>query len=312
MSLFKKTIPYLRPIAVRLNRISPKLAFYFNKWRHSTTKRLIHKDVDIKLTNPSDLRLDKIPSDAPIYVMWWQGEEKMPEIVKCCFLSLQKVAGNHPIILITKDNWQNIIDKENSDLPWRKDITSMIEDGRLTLTTFSDVIRSHLLYTKGGIWVDSTIFFTGKKIDELINDQPFFTRKLPYDKFDNHYVGRNKWAVYIMGSVPGNKVFKNIHSGILAIIEKYGKIYEYFTIDYIMETTYEKDSVFRQIIDNLPVFPQNTFSNNLNDEFNEKTWNESFLAYPFHKLSWKDKYRKETQSGKKTFYKAILEHFDKG
>ena len=49
---------------------------------------------------------EPIGATSPIWVCWWQGEKKMPDIVKACYSSICRHADNHPVILITEKNFQ--------------------------------------------------------------------------------------------------------------------------------------------------------------------------------------------------------------
>ena len=94
-----------------------------------------------------------------IWTLWWQGVEQAPEIVKVCLKSQQEnmVSNGFQYTVITKDNWKQFI-----DLP--KHIIEKVENGKITLTHFSDIIRAELLKQYGGIWIDATVF-CNKKLD---------------------------------------------------------------------------------------------------------------------------------------------------
>lgn len=50
-----------------------------------------------------------IGDDSNIWVMWWQGESGMPEIVKMCYNSIKANAGSHPVVLITRENYKDYV-----------------------------------------------------------------------------------------------------------------------------------------------------------------------------------------------------------
>ena len=120
--------------------------------------------------------------NAPIWVFWWQGENVAPELVKLCIKSIRLNAGNHPVHIITKDNYN-----EFTNIP--DYIIRKLEDGKITLTHFSDILRMNLIAYNGGFWIDSTIFCS-KKIEERIFDQPIYTGRNPnkdFFLFDIHF-----------------------------------------------------------------------------------------------------------------------------
>lgn len=94
-----------------------------------------------------------------IWTLWWQGLEQAPEIVKVCLKSQREnmVSKGFKYTVITKDNWKQFI-----DLP--KHIIEKMENGKITLTHFSDIIRAELLKQYGGIWIDATVFCNKKMV----------------------------------------------------------------------------------------------------------------------------------------------------
>ena len=53
---------------------------------------------------------EEIPDDCPIWMMWWQGVDEMPPIVKRCYQSVLKHRGNHPVMLLDRNNYQEYIE----------------------------------------------------------------------------------------------------------------------------------------------------------------------------------------------------------
>lgn len=104
----------------------------------------------------------------PIWILWLQGFDEAPELVKVCVLSIERTLGKSEYICLLDEN--NLFDY--IDLPdyivekWHKGI---IDD-----TRFSDLIRLRLLNVYGGIWMDSTIYFTGEELSAYIKDSWLF------------------------------------------------------------------------------------------------------------------------------------------
>lgn len=111
---------------------------------------------------------EPIGATSPIWVCWWQGEKKMPDIVKACYSSICRHADNHSVILITEKNFQ-----EYATMP--DFIMQRLYKREMTITHFSDLLRMNLLKRHGGIWLDSTILLT-KDIDSIINTSlPYYS-----------------------------------------------------------------------------------------------------------------------------------------
>lgn len=92
---------------------------------------------------------ENISDDSPIWVMWYQGFEKAPPLVKACIHSIFDNKASHPVHLLDKYNLKSYI-----NLP--KYILKKFHNGKFTITHFSDIVRSALLSTHGGYWIDAT------------------------------------------------------------------------------------------------------------------------------------------------------------
>lgn len=99
----------------------------------------------------------------PVFVLWYQGFENAPEIVRVSRRQLGR--------LLTPDRYK-IIELDQNNIKKYIGLPSYIEDkigSGIHLTQLSDIIRAALLYKWGGYWIDSTYFLT----DAL----PDFTRE---------------------------------------------------------------------------------------------------------------------------------------
>lgn len=113
----------------------------------------------------------------PIWVCWLQGEENAPLLVQRCIKSIKKNCGQHPVIIITNENFKQYVDIPDYVLEKTK---SKI----ITYTTFSDILRMALLKKYGGMWIDAT-FYLSQKIPEEYFKYSFFTlgkQKEPYNR----------------------------------------------------------------------------------------------------------------------------------
>ena len=114
-------------------------------------------------------------NDWPIWVMWRQGENNMPEIVKICYASILRNACGHQVNLITQSNYKDYI----SNPPSLQQILECIRSGELTVTALSDIVHCYLLYNFGGVWIDVTILLADE-IDNIITNNIFAScRRLP-------------------------------------------------------------------------------------------------------------------------------------
>ena len=119
----------------------------------------------IKGLQPKDIPTTLLKGEDKIFSIWFQGEEKAPELVKVCFKRLKDTYGNRFVVLDSKTIWEWIT------LP--ASIKSKYEAGKITHAHFSDICRVALLYQNGGMWFDATDFLT-HRVPQWIEDADLF------------------------------------------------------------------------------------------------------------------------------------------
>lgn len=184
---------------------------------------------------------NRLSSDCPIWICWFQGEKNMPPVVRGCYNSVKRHAGLHPVKLITADNYMEYV-----NIP--QYITEKLDNKEISYTHFSDIIRNNLLADHGGIWLDATIYLT----DELKGwDKPFYTIKQNIPS-DNSYVSDYKWTGFCMGGVKGNLLNLFVKAFFNAYYHKEKGLIDYFLIDYIIAVGYNNIPLIKKLIDDVP------------------------------------------------------------
>lgn len=120
-----------------------------------------------------------------IWVFWYQGIERAPDIVKACIESIKENCKDYDVVILDKDNISNYYIPSQS-------IQQKLNDGRMSLTHFSDILRMNLLNSYGGRWIDATIFLTG----DVFENRQFFTLK---GTFDTKRISEGKWTGFFIG-----------------------------------------------------------------------------------------------------------------
>ena len=85
-----------------------------------------------------------------IFVFWYTGIETMPSIIKLCYNNLVKTT-KYKVIPLDKNN---MLEYTNID----KRILDMVEKKEITITLFSDILRTNLLAIHNAIWLDASCF----------------------------------------------------------------------------------------------------------------------------------------------------------
>ena len=240
----------------------------------------------------------------PVWICWFQGEESMPALVRCCYKNLKnKIPSNSEIVLITKENYLDYM-----DIPLG--IINKVECGVFSFTNFSDLIRCKLLATYGGMWIDSTVY-VGYPIQKELLDADFYSQKTDTLFFKKRFVTESRWASWLM--VCNTKV--GLFQLVGTILEEYminsNAMIDYYLIDYIIELMYETIPSIRQCIDEVDVNNVDAFElvNILNEPYDDKRLSSFLGEHQFNKLSNSFPFINQMCSGTLTnYYKFIVEN----
>ena len=129
----------------------------------------------------------------PIWILWMQGEENAPAVVKKCIQSARSARGGRPVILIDGRNMGEYI-----ALPGH--ITSKYKKGLINNTHLSDIIRVVLLEKYGGTWADATVLFTAP-VPPVITGSPFFVFRVDEENPMHKFHIASNWFIH---SAPGH------------------------------------------------------------------------------------------------------------
>lgn len=230
-----------------------------------------------------------------IWICWLQGEELAPPIVKYCIQSIRQHSTGREVVVITHQN-------RNLYAPLPDYIEEKVENGSISLTHLSDILRASLLYHRGGIWVDSTIFMIRPFNQEWFNCI-FYSRKINDVSILNPSAGR--WTTYFMAGRKGNIVHGFLYESFLQYFKIEGKLLDYFLMDYILRVGYDNLSSFRTCIDEVPSNNETIdfFLRNSEKSFNKDIYDCAIMGSIGFKLTYKRKMGKRIGS-----YGATLLH----
>lgn len=124
-----------------------------------------------------------------IWVFWWQGIENAPRLVKRCFQSVKENLSDWEIILVTEHNYKNFCQ-------FPEIIIKKMEEGQITLTHFSDLLRLELLIKHGGLWLDATVLCTNSDIPQSILNSDLFVYQAQKPGADGHAVIMSSWCMF--------------------------------------------------------------------------------------------------------------------
>ena len=255
---------------------------------------LIKKYNLLKDNNEMDVVREEV---TPIWCCWWQGVEQMPEIVKLCHERLKQVIPKEAELhIITLDNYKKYVDIDAN-------IIKKYNDGIITMTTMSDVLRFALLNKYGGYWLDATVFFTGDIPKEYFKSS-FYCQRMVGTEASIREACRGNWCGFSMAGNKGNIVFRYMEEAFIEWWKKYDSIVDYVLIDYLLLSGYDNVSKIKEVIDTVPNNNEDIFEfyKQLNKPYTKELYDELTKNNVMHKLTYKMDLTKETDDGQMTLY----------
>ena len=229
-----------------------------------------------------------------IWLLWLQGIENAPNLVKKCYQSMLDNLSDYNIVLLTEHNYRDYV--EFPDYIQRK-----IDEGIITKTHMSDLLRLELLNRFGGTWIDATVYCSDTNIPEYMLKSDLFLFQNLKPGLDGQCTCISSWFITASTGNP-----------ILLMTQKL--LYEYWKNNTKMTDYFLFHDFFQLSIEAYPeewnkVIP---FSNStphilllrMFEQYDQKMWDAVKMQVPFHKLSYKYDLKLEQMGG--TYYDILL------
>lgn len=278
-----------------------RMYVFATRTRQKTIKKYLYKQYSMFLTQVEDPIYDKKNAKSYIWMMWWQGIENAPSHILLCIDSVKRHARNAEVVVLDKNNiGEYLIIPEF--------IQKKFEEGRISLTHFSDYLRIALLEKYGGIWVDSSIYFF-KDIPEEWNRMVLFSRKTESE--DVSFVSDYRWTVGFLGGIRKHYLFSTVKALFEQYLQDYDTFIDYFLLDYFICLAYESIPAVKEDIDNIP-------DNNGNWLIFDELWDKEYKQNEYmsklkeyrdgycYYISWKKNRSIKTLEGKPTLYAELM------
>ena len=234
-----------------------------------------------------------------IWICWWQGLDKAPELVKRCVESIQKNSGKYQVTIITDENYKDFV-----DIPeW---IEEKRKAGIITRTNYSDLLRLSLLAKHGGMWLDATFFCAKPNIEEYFK-YPLWSIKRP--DYLHCSVASGYFAGYSLKCDLDNRwIFEIVRDFFLNYWKNNDTLIDYLLVDYMIVLAQRWDSqiaeAFEKIIPNNPCCDE--LYKIVGEPYNEEIWEELKKDTSLFKLTWKQEFPLK-KNGCDTFYAKLLD-----
>lgn len=227
-----------------------------------------------------------------IWFLWLQGLDAAPPVVKKCHKALVDKLHDYEIILLTADNIDDYVSLPNF-------IFEKWQNGRITNTHFSDILRLELLIKYGGVWIDSTVLLMGSKIPKQIEEADLFYFQVLQPGYT--LINISSW---FMAAKPNNPILCFARECVYAYWKKNNRLYNYFLLHYCITLAAEQ---FPEIYNSIPKYssaPPHILQSELFDSYNEERFTEITKMCFVQKLSYK--VDKDISDFTDSFYSKII------
>lgn len=288
---------------IKLYSVSFSTSIFFSRFRKGIKRKLhqqsavykflykkIYEQLSAKQYTTKQYRDTK-----HIWVFWYQGHDKMPDIVKICYKQLKTAARDYSVHLLDKSNISTYVDIP----PY---IYKKLNEGKMSLTHFSDILRIYLLYKYGGLWCDATIF-CHNNIDPIVLSKQISCISIDYNE---SYVSRGRWSCFFLASQPKSPLIKYLKDFFDLYWQKYDGLIDYLCIDYAIAIAYDNIESIKEDIDEGAIYLPDLYllQNNLNAPITAEL-KHHISTYAFSKLSWKCETKDTDENGNQTVYSYL-------
>lgn len=227
-----------------------------------------------------------------IWVCWFQGLENAPDLVKVCVHSIQQNFPEKKVVVLTDRNIRDYI-----QLP--EFIEKKRKKNIIHAAQYSDLIRVALLCEYGGLWVDATVYCTGREQYEEFEGTDLFV----YRKMDEQYSKKpiicSNWMIY---AKKNNPILTQTRDILWIYWNQENRMKDYF-IFHMFLAMIAKEHM--EDWNKIPMFNNvspHVLQTELNNQFSKKRWEQLQKISSFHKLNHHVSY----DSTEDTVYSYIL------
>lgn len=216
------------------------------------------------------------------WVVWLQGFDRAPEMVKVCVTSQQQFLKDYEFRMVTEQNYhewltlpQHIIEKRRRGL---------IPDA-----SFSDLLRLELLIRYGGLYMDATVLCTGFGNERLRTrwadieaSEWFFFRY--FVRGQREPVGLSNW---FFSTVAHHPVLAAVRNALFDYWRDYDCVVDYYVFHLFL------GEMLRQHPEMVATMPRgNSFHSTMLGralalDFGEEAWQDLTAHVSFHKLNFR-------------------------
>ena len=280
-----------------INRLMPlsKISYYVTLKKHNIILDYLYSKYYYVIEQFAEYEQATPEQSYKIWVLWWQGLDNAPPIVRKCIQRIYKMYPNHEIVLLTQNNISDYIHLEQKML-------DLVSENKIAYAHLSDVIRMRMMHQYGGTWMDATLYFT----DVIDLNKPLVTLHLRCNVRSKN-VAQGKWCTYFVGGVEKSILVAFVDGFLKEYWGKETKVIDYLLLDYIIQLGYLHIPRIRTLIDGVPYNSAGVdiLQKNMNNPYNHDVYLKICKDTCVHKLSYKFE-PVEYVNGVPTFYRNLI------
>lgn len=262
----------------------------------SKVYRYLDRYINEKTFAIADIQgVKSVKRNRTIWVFWMQGMENAPALVRKCYDSVcRNIPQGYDVILLTDKNLREYV-----SLP--KFVWDKYEQGCITTTHLSDIIRVELLCTYGGCWVDATVFCSGPVPEYMVSGEMFLFQDSITEKL---VIRMSSWWLCAERT---NRLMHAVRNMLYDFWGQETDIHNYYLLHIMISRLLDGDAECKRIFNEMPYLNNSAphiLYGRLGREFNARDWEILRNNTPVHKLSYKQRFlRGDIDS----YYQAFLE-----
>lgn len=239
----------------------------------------------------------------PVWLNWWQGEQEMPELIRCCYESLKRNLPEDKVTirLITLENCMEYV-------TFTETIIRKFNEGKIAYVHLSDAVRAELLYRYGGMWIDTTYYAAYKIPENIFSMEHIYTLRFA-KPVQGANITQGRWSGNLWYTPKGKKLFQFLMECIWYHWENENQILDYSLMDYIIAIAVEEFPEVREELEACAYCEGNVFE--LQKMMNLKYTPERMQRIQedsiFYKLNCHVECQKTNLVGEQTVYGRLLE-----
>lgn len=211
-----------------------------------------------------------------VWICWLQGIDNAPDLVKKCIQNnISRIIGYEKII-ITSTNFKDYVSINPI-------ILGKWENGIISNTAFSNILRLEILIKYGGIWMDSTVLFTDEVFPSYVTDYPIFMFS-SWKWITGDIRPVSTWFIAAQENHPFLKA-------VLDCLYKYwcdkDKLVTYFIFHMFFAMVIERYPTMYSQFTRISNVPPHYMQFELQNKYSEKRFKELTNMSSIHKLSYK-------------------------